>query len=104
VPTVGDVAALALRRAYERLESGAIEVSARDAVALLRLAREIEREQAPGHSDEAWAATLRELLWLARSHLRDGWPAFAADVRAGGGLAAMWGPPPQRRAGDGTSQ
>jgi len=27
-------------------------------------------------------ATVREILWLARSHLRDGWPAFADDSGA----------------------
>ena len=49
-------------------------------------------------------ALLREVLWLARSHLRDGWPAFAAEVRASAGLAAMWGLPPHKRAGDGKSR
>ena len=99
-PTVGDVAVLALRRAYERLESGAA-VSVQDVVALLKLAREAERDSAGAGSAARWQATLQEVLWLARRHLGDGWAAFAADVRASGDLAAMWGPPPQKRAGDG---
>jgi hypothetical protein len=101
VPTAADLAALALRRAYERLEAGAA-VSAHDVVSLLKLAREIEHDagRQDAGNDARWQATLRELLWLARSHLGDGWPAFAADMRASAGLAAMWGPPPHKRAGD----
>jgi hypothetical protein len=100
VPTAADLAALALRRCYERVEAGAA-VSAHDVVALLKLAREIERDAASqGAEDDArWQATLREVLWLARSHLGEGWKPFAADVRANQQLAAMWGPP--RRSGTG---
>ena len=32
----------------------------------------------PGHSDEAWQASVRQLLWLAKSHLGANWPAFVA--------------------------
>ncbi len=102
VPTVDDLAQLASRRLWEALSAGTAAVSVRDVAALLRLAHEAGREQpAAGHPDERWQAAVRELLWLARSHLRDGWPAFAADVRASAGLAAMWGPPPYKPAGDG---
>jgi hypothetical protein len=104
VPTLDDLVSLAMRRLWERLESGVCSVSPADVAALTRLAREIKTEPDAGRSDERWQATVREILWLARSHLRDGWPAFAADVRASAGLAAMWGPPPQKRAGDGTSR
>ena len=105
VPELADLAALALRRCYERLEAGAA-VSAHDVTSLLKLAREIEHDAArqDAGNDARWQATLREVLWLARSHLRDGWPAFAADMRASAGLAAMWGPPPRKRAGDGKSR
>ena len=96
VPTVGDVAQLALRRAFERLESGGASVSLSDVVALLKLAREIERESAA--PDPRWATTIQELLWLARHYLGDSWPAFAADVRASGQLSFLWGPPPPRPA------
>lgn len=63
-PTVGDVAALALRRAYERLDSGAA-VSVQDVVALLKLAREAERDSAGAGSAARWQATLQEVCgWL----------------------------------------
>jgi hypothetical protein len=99
VPGVADLASLALRSAYERLEAGAA-VSLHDVAGLLRLQREIEREAAGQDAGSAgrWRATLREVLWLARRHLGDGWAAFAADVRASGDLAAMWGPPSPRPA------
>ena len=104
-PGLDDLAQLASRRLWEALSAGTAAVSVRDVAALLRLAHEAGREQpAAGHPDERWQAAVRELLWLARSHLRDGWPAFAADVRASAGLATMWGPPPHKRAGDGTSR
>ena len=76
-PTLDDVASLAMRRLWERLEAGTIAVSPADAAALVRLAREIKTEPYAGRSDERWQAAVREILWLARSHLRDGWPAFA---------------------------
>ena len=50
----------------------------------LRLQREIDREaagQAAGTTAQ-WQAALREVLWVARSHLGEGWQPFAADVRA----------------------
>ena len=99
VPGIVDLTSLALRRAFERLESGGA-VSLHDVAGLLRLQREIEREAArqdTGSVDQ-WRATLTEVLWLARRHLGDGWAAFAADVHASGDLAAMWGPPPPRPA------
>jgi hypothetical protein len=100
-----DLAALVVRRCYERLEAGAA-VSAHDVVALLKLAREIEHDAArqDAGNDARWQATLREVLWLARRHLRDGWSAFAADIRANEHLAAIWGPSPHKRAGDGKSR
>lgn len=63
---------------------------------LLRLARETGRERAPGHSDEAWRASVRQLLWLAKSHLGTNWPAFVRDVRADRHLLDLWGDPPGR--------
>jgi hypothetical protein len=46
VPSVADLAALALRRAYERVEAGDAAVSLRNAVAAMRLAWQIERAEA----------------------------------------------------------
>jgi hypothetical protein len=97
VPTVGDVAALALRRAYERLESGAT-ISVQDVVALLKLAREVERDSAGAGSAARWERTLSEVLWVARRHLGDQWPAFAADIRGSDVLSFLHGPPPPRPA------
>jgi len=93
VPTVDDLAQLAARRLWEALERGAVQVSARDVTALLRLAHEIERERAPGRNDEAWQLALREVLWTARSHLRDAWPAFARDLKSSEVLKGLWGDP-----------
>jgi hypothetical protein len=99
VPSVADLAALALRRVYERVEAGAA-VSAHDLVALLKLAREIEHDAARQDTgnDARWRATLKETLWLARCHLGEGWEPFAADLRASGALNLLWGPPPPRPA------
>jgi hypothetical protein len=105
-PSAADLARLALRRAYERVLDGEAEVSLRDAAALLRLQREIDREaagQATGTTAQ-WEATLREVLWAGRRHLGERWEPFVADLRANQQLAAMWGSPPHKRAGDGTSQ
>ena len=71
-----DVASLAMRRLWERLESGVCSVSPADAAALVRLARETGRERAPGHSDEAWQASARD---LARRQA----PIYLASMTAG---------------------
>ena len=101
VPGIDDLARLVLRRCYERILYGEAEVTVRDAAALLRLQREIDREaarQAAGTTAQ-WQAALREVLWAARSHLGEHWEPFVADIRANQHLAAMWGPP--RRSGTG---
>ena len=85
-------------RADERILYGEAEVTLRDAAALLRLQREIDREaagQAAGTTAQ-WQAAMREVLWAARSHLGEHWKPFVADIRANQQLAAMWGPPRQR--------
>ena len=67
-------------------------MSLRDAAALLRLQREIDREaagQAAGTTAQ-WEVTLREALWAARRHLGGHWEPFVADIRANQQLAAMW--------------
>jgi hypothetical protein len=96
-PSAADLARLVLRRAYERVLDGEAEATLRDAAALLRLQRELDREaarQAAGTIAQ-WQATMREVLWLARRHLGEHWEPFAADIRANQHLAAMWGPPPR---------
>ena len=103
VPGIDDLARLVLRRCYERVLDGEAEVSLRDAAALLRLQREIDREtvgQAAG-TVARWEATLREVLWAARRHLGEHWEPFVADIRANEQLASMWGPPRRSRTGPG---
>jgi hypothetical protein len=103
-PSAADLARLALRRAYERVLDGEAEVSLRDAAALLRLQREIDREtvgQAAGTTAQ-WHASVRELLWAARRHLGEHWEPFLDDIRANEQLAAMWGPPRRSGPGQGT--
>ena len=56
-PGVDDLAALALRRCYERLEAGEASVSLQDAAAILRLAREIERDDAAAKALELRCST-----------------------------------------------
>jgi hypothetical protein len=99
-PSAADVAGLALRRCYEGLQSGRPAVSVRDAVVLVRPAHEIEHDAASqgAGNDARWQATLREILWLARRHLGEGWKPFAADLRASGAMNLLWGPPPPRPA------
>ena len=77
----------------ERILYGEAEVTLRDAAALLRLQREIDREaagQAAGTTAQ-WQAALREVLWAARRHLGERWEPFVADIRANRQLAAVWG-------------
>jgi hypothetical protein len=95
VPGIADLARVVLRCCYERILYGEAEVTLRDAAALLRLQRELDREaasQAAGPIAQ-WEATLREVLWAARRHLGEHWEPFVADIRANQHLAAMWGPP-----------
>ena len=55
VPGVDDLAALVLRRCYERLEADEAAVSLQDAVAAMRLAWQIERDEAIPARDKALA-------------------------------------------------
>ena len=86
--TVADLASLVLRRCYERLQSGEASVSLRDAVAVMRLAHEIEHDDALAERDaarrqmEEW----QHGLWIIRTavvrqHGQDAWAAISAEVR-----------------------
>ena len=55
MPGVDDLAALVLRRCYERLEAGEAAISVQDAVAAMRLAWQIERDEAIPARDKALA-------------------------------------------------
>jgi len=93
VVTVDDMTRLAVQRLWERLESGTITVSVSDVAALLRLQRETRQDSS--RPDPRWAASVTELLWIARKYVGDSWPEFASDVRKDPLLLAMW-PRPDR--------
>jgi hypothetical protein len=87
VPSAADLAALVLRRCYERLVAGQASVSLQDAAALLRLAREIERDDAVAAAAEARARAemfqkgLYSTLWTAKRHIDPArWRAFMDDL------------------------
>lgn len=96
-----DLAQLAVQRAYQGIQGGG-DVSVRDAAAILKLSREISREQA-GHAAAAtvdqWEAALREVLWIARRHLGPSWRAFMNDLRGSETLLALMPPDPEEAAG-----
>jgi hypothetical protein len=87
VPSAADLASLALRRCYERLEAGAA-VSAHEVVALLKLAREIEDDAASqdAGNDARWQATLREVN-SSLSHGPESTSAPTAGISAAAGSA-----------------
>ena len=74
-PSVAEVASLAVRRCYEGLQSGRPAVSVRDVAALLKLQREIERDDAVAAAAEARARAqmfqkgLASTLWTAKRHI-----------------------------------
>ena len=90
LPAVGiaDLASLALRRAYERLEVGVPGVSVRDVVAVSRLAWQVEQDEAIPARDEALAElaeaqaavlTLKDAI-IRRSG-QDEWRALWSEVQ-----------------------
>lgn len=91
-PSIDDLATLVLRRCWEGLQSGAPVVPVRDAVAILRLAHEIEHDAALAERDaarrqmEEWRQELKSGLWAVRSVLvrqygQDAWAAFSAELK-----------------------
>jgi hypothetical protein len=88
VPRIGDLAAVALRRCYERLEAGEAEVAARDAVAVFRLVHKIDHDDALAERDAArrQMQEWRNGLWIIRNAVvsrygLDAWAAISAEVR-----------------------
>ena len=88
VASVEDLAASTLRRAYERVEAGEAEVTIRDAVAIFRLAHEVERDEALAERDAArrQMGEWRDGLWVIRNAIvrqygQDAWVAISAEVR-----------------------
>jgi hypothetical protein len=94
---VHDLTRLVLRRLWEGLEAGVVTVTPKDVAALVRLQRDIEKDERSAQAAgtiEQWQAATRELLWIARSHLRDDWPQFIRDVRSSEVLRSISGDPP----------
>ncbi len=96
LPAVGiaDLASLALRRAYERLEVGVPGVSVQDVVAVSRLAWQVERDEAIPARDkalaelaEAQAALLSLKDAIVRRSGQDEWRALWTEVREERGRA-----------------
>jgi hypothetical protein len=88
VPGIADLASLALRRCYERLEAGQASVSLQDAVAAMRLAWQIERDEAIPARDkaqaelaEAQAAVLSLKDAIVRHSGLDEWRALWGEVQ-----------------------
>jgi hypothetical protein len=91
VPSIDELAPLVLRRCYERVEAGEQAVSVQDAVATMRLAWQIERDQAIPERDaalrqlEKWQQDMTEFTWALRVVLErqypGAWPAVMAEVR-----------------------
>ena len=88
VPSIEDLANLVLRCCYDGLQSGRLAVSLQPAVALIRLAHEIEHDAALAERDAArrqmdeW----RHGLWIIRNAIvgqygQDAWVAVSAEVR-----------------------
>ena len=88
MPSIADLAALALRRCYERLEAGQASVSLQDAVATMRLARQIEHDEAIPARDkalaelaEAQAAVLMLKDAIIRRSGQDEWRTLWGEVQ-----------------------
>jgi hypothetical protein len=90
-PGVADLARVAMQHAYERIEAGEAAVSLQDAVAAMRLAWQIERDEAIPERDaalrqlEKWQQDMTEFTWALRMVLDrqypGAWPAVMAEVR-----------------------
>jgi hypothetical protein len=98
VPTLDDVAALALRQLWQALTDGTTpSVSARDVVLLIRLQRDIEKDERGLQAAvpaAQWQAAVRELLWICRKHMPPAsWAAFVADVKSNATLRGQFGDP-----------
>jgi hypothetical protein len=76
---VADLTALVLRRAHERPEAGKAETGLMDAVVLLLLTWEIERDEALAQA-EMFRRGMKAALWMAREHFERMDPRPVAHV------------------------
>ncbi len=90
-PSLKDLADLAVGKAFEGLLYGKLAVSVPDAVAVARLAWQVERDQAIPERDaalrqlEKWQQDMTEFTWALRMVLDrqypGSWPAVMTEVR-----------------------
>ena len=90
-PSLKDLADLAVRKAFEGLLYGKLAVSVPGAVAVARLAWQVERDQAIPERDaalrqlEKWQQGMTEFTWALRMVLDrqhpGAWPAVMAEVK-----------------------
>jgi hypothetical protein len=103
VPVVlADAAQLALQQAYAAMQDGDSSLI-RDAVSLLRLQRDVERDErgiAVAGTVEQWQVAMREMLWIARKHLGANWAAFVRDLQSSEVLRAVMPPGREEAEGD----
>jgi hypothetical protein len=88
VPDGADLATIAVKRCYEGLQSGTGAVSVQDAVAAMRLAWQMERDEAIPARDEALAelAKVQEAMLTLKDAIirrsgQDEWRALAGEVQ-----------------------
>ena len=103
-PSLKDLADLAVRKAFEGLLYGKLALSVPDAVAVARLAWQVERDQAIPERDKALAQAemfqrgMGTALWTARKHFERidpaRWRSFMDDFRRESEKFA--GPDPRR--------
>ena len=88
MPSFEDLADLVVRRCYEGLQSGRPTVSLQDAAAVMRLAWQIERDEAIPERDaalrqlEKWQQDMSEFMWALRMALERQYPGAWAEVMA----------------------
>lgn len=88
MPDGADLATIAVKRCYEGLQSGTAAVSVQDAVAAIRLAWQIERDETIPARDEALAelAKVQEAMLTLKDAIirrsgQDEWRALAGEVQ-----------------------
>jgi hypothetical protein len=81
VPDVADLATIAVKRCYEGPQSGTAAVSVQDAVAAMRLAWQIERDEALAELAEVQQAMPTLKAAVIRRSRPDEWRALWAEVQ-----------------------
>lgn len=79
-----DVASAVVRRGFEAMAAGNMEINSRDLLRALTIAAQLEKTaQGSGTSTEAWQQVFVEMLGLVRQHMTPPqWQSFTVDVYA----------------------